>query len=152
MPIVGVACKTSGAHQQALFVGHRHTDFDAEFVGFSGLAFADAFNLWRVQRIKFILILALLGANALGALEPSFQGAQRQSVVGCGGHLAPDPANENAKDRALALDHAPEALELFGMGVTARLTLQGLAFGGKGLFEHDGATLGSRHHFAPGNL
>ena len=61
-------------------------------------------------------------------------------------------ADEDAKNSALAFDHASKTLELFGMGVTARLTLQGLAFGGKGLFEHDGATLGSRHHFEPGNL
>lgn len=73
MPIVGVACETSGAHQQALLVGHRDADFDAKFVGLAGLAFADAFNLWRVQRVEFVLVLALLGANALGAFQPGVQ-------------------------------------------------------------------------------
>ena len=81
-----------------------------------------------------------LSARALSALP------------GISGSLRLVSRMRTAKNRALAFDHAPEALELFGMGVIARLTLQGLAFGRKGLFEHDGATLGSRHHFAPGNL
>ena len=42
-------------------------------VGRAGLALADAFDLRGVQRVELVLVAALLGADALGALQPQRQ-------------------------------------------------------------------------------
>ncbi len=68
--------------------------------------------------------MALLRADALGELQPLLQLGQRQGVVG--GELrccapALHLAHDHAQDRALALDHALEVLELFGVALQAAL-------------------------------
>ena len=81
MAVVGVAGEAPGAHHQALFVGDGKTDLDAKFVGLSGLAFADAFDFWGVQRVEFFLVFRALGADTLGALQPGVQRIHAHGVV-----------------------------------------------------------------------
>jgi hypothetical protein len=101
---------------------------------------ADALHLRRVQRVQLVLVVTLLRADALGALQPHLQLGQRQWVVA--GELRRRPlalhlAHDHAQDRALALEHGLQALELLGMRVATGLAPQRLAFLGKGLLEHD---------------
>ena len=71
--VVGVAGEGPRAHHQALLVRDGQADLHAELVGLARLALADALHLGRVQRVELVLVVALLGADALGALQPHRQ-------------------------------------------------------------------------------
>ena len=134
MPVVRVAGEAARAHHQPLLVRHRQADLHAELVRVACLPLGDAFHLGSVQRIQFVLGMALLGADALGALQQSGQIADglgsaclmRRSATG--GHcslvgtlLALHFSHHHAQDRALALDGLAQPLELLGMALQAAL-------------------------------
>lgn len=135
--VTRVAGEAARAHHQALLVHDGHAHLHAELVGLTGLSFSDALHFRRVQGIE--LVLRALAADALGALHQRLQ--IRQS--GCTGFmagltdLALHLAQHNAQDRALALEHPAEALELPGVGVATRFAPQrpGLASLTKVCFE-----------------
>src|SRR5262245_55469809 len=100
-------------------------DFAAKLIGFAGLAFADAFDLGRVQRIDLRPALALLlMAHTQRQIEQRAK-AVFERWVAC--DLTADVTDDAAKPCAQELELAPGALELVGMGVAS---------------DHDGGTLG----------
>ena len=143
--VVRVTGEAARAHHQAVLVRDRQADLDAELVGLASLPLPDALSFWCVQRIQLVLVLGPLLVDALGALHPGVQlqlGAMGQAI-----HLAPNLPQQSAQDRALALEHAAQALELLGVGVATGLATQRLALALVGLLELDTSTLGQ-----PGDL
>jgi hypothetical protein len=67
MAVRGVAREAAGAHHQTLLVRDGQADLDAELVRLPGLAFSNALDFRSVQGAEFHLVVALLGAHALGA-------------------------------------------------------------------------------------
>ena len=50
-------------------MGHCDAGFDAELVRLPGFPLADAFHFRRVQGVELVLVLRLLGADALGSFQ-----------------------------------------------------------------------------------
>lgn len=67
--VVGVARHGPHAHHQAFLQRGGDADLHAKLVRCSGLAFADAFHLTRVQGIQLVLVLGSLSQDATGALQ-----------------------------------------------------------------------------------
>jgi hypothetical protein len=67
--VIGVAREGSGSHHQAALVRDGDAGLDAKFVGLAGFAFANALDLRRVQGVELVLVLRLLGADALGTFQ-----------------------------------------------------------------------------------
>ena len=115
-------------HELAAFgLGDRGRDGDlaAELIGCAGLAFADAFDLGRVQRIDFVAALAMiLVADAQREIEQRAE-ARLERVVA--GDLAADVADDAAQAGAQELERPTGSLELMGMSVAP---------------DHDGGALG----------
>ena len=92
-----------------------HAHFASELVGRARLAFADAFDLRRVQRIYLLAALAVI-------LQPDFDReieevgeALLEGGIALG--LAPDVADDAAEPGAQELQLPPHPLELMGMGI-----------------------------------
>ena len=151
--VVWVAREAARSHHQALFVRDSDTDLHAELVRFPGLAFADAFHLGGVQGIQLVLVLGPLAADALSALHQRLQVCQRR-CCGLAGlpYLALHLAQHDAQDRALALEHFAQSLELLGVGVAAGTPAQALAFLDEGLLERNTSPLGAGHHLVASDL
>jgi hypothetical protein len=97
-------------------VRHGDTGLDAELVWLKGFAFANALGFRRMQGIKLVLVFLLPGVDTLGPIEQCVQAAERGGArAGCYGQLAPDFAQDEAKEDALPFDRTAQALELFGM-------------------------------------
>ncbi len=91
------------------------TDLDAKLIGLVGLAFANALDLWGMQRIDLLASLALaLIADPIGQGELRRKG-RIQSLVRT--DLAADIADDAAQLGAQGSQRLVGALELFGMGV-----------------------------------
>ena len=90
-------------------------DLSAKLVGTMGLAFADAFDLGRMQRIDlpFALMLALL-AHPAGQHERMGEDALQFSLAL---DLAHDVANDPTEIGSDRLQRPVGALELLGVGV-----------------------------------
>ena len=69
VPIKGITGEAFGPHDQALFVRDRQAHLHAKLVAVSGLALADAFHLGGVQCVEFVLVVVLLYADAISALQ-----------------------------------------------------------------------------------
>ena len=163
--VVRVAGEAARAHHQALLVRHHEADLHAELVGVAGLALGDALHLRRVQRVELVLAVALLGADALGTLQPHRKVAESLRIAwfarryaACsdrgliGTQLALHLAHHHAENGALALDGLAQALELLGVGIAAGLAAQRLAFLGVGLLARDAGPLGSADHLVTCDL
>src|SRR5512133_246001 len=151
--IVRVARKGPRSHHQAALVRHGDTGFDAELVRLSGFAFTDTLDFRGMQGIKLVLVFPLLGADTFSPIEQRVQAAERgDAQTGCYGQLAPDFAQDNAKDGALPCDRTAQELELFGMGIAASFAAQRLAFLAKGLLQGDTGTPGCLHDLGAGNV
>src|SRR5215470_11359132 len=120
----------------------RHRDLAAELVRRPGLAFADAFDLGRVQRIDLM--------TALPVILETYPCCQREQIGKAllerllAGDLAPDVADHPAEPDAQELELPPRPLELVGMRVAP---------------DHDRGALGEapialpqRHVMAPGEI
>ena len=85
----------------------RKTDFDAKLITLARLALAEAFDLGRMQGVELVFVLALLRANALGALQYRVQLRPRQCAVRDRRfELAFDFTNDDAQYGALAFEGA----------------------------------------------
>ena len=74
VPIIGVARKVPGGPlAKPSLVRDSNAHLHAKLVGLSRLSFCAALDLGRVQRVELFLIVALLGADALGALQLGIQ-------------------------------------------------------------------------------
>lgn len=67
-------------------------------------------------------------------------------------HLSPNLADQHAKNRALAFDHAVQPAKLLGMGVATRPAPQRRALFIIGLLQCDAATLGQVHKLLAGHI
>ncbi len=153
MAVVGIAGESPSSDHQAALVGHGNTGFNAELVGLSCFALADAFDFRRMQGVKLVLVLRLLLADTFGAFEQDVQmgdGARR--FTGHGRQFATYFTQYNAEDGALAFDGTPQALELLGVGVAAGLAAQFLSLLDEGLFQTDADALGGFYDLDPGDL
>jgi len=144
MAVEGVAVQRLGVEHELTALGRgcrrRDRDLAAEFVRRPRLAFADAFDLGRVQRVDLGAALAMiLEADLEGEVE---QWAEAAVELGPAVEGAADVADDAAQAGAQELERTPGALELVGMGVAT---------------DHDGGALGhaqialaQRHRVAPG--
>lgn len=114
------------------------TAFDPELIGPTGLALADALNLWGMQGVE---LAASAGIGFAGGLSVNAGHAVKEilqlafSRLGQSVHLALHIAHEHPKDGALAAQHFAQALELLGMSVTPGLAPQRAAFSLEGLLR-----------------
>ncbi len=121
-----------------------------ELVGLARLALSDALNFRRVQRVRLALVLGLLGADALGALQPRCQ--LRAGRLGHRAQLARDLAEEHPEDRALAAQHGAHALELLGMAVPGGTAAQHFALALVGHLQRDARAFGQAHELLSRDL
>lgn len=61
------------SEHKAALVGYDDAGLDAEFIGFPGFAFADAFDFRGMQGVKFVLVFGLLLADAFCPFEQGVQ-------------------------------------------------------------------------------
>ena len=93
----------------------RHRDLAAELVRRPGFAFADAFDLGRVQRIDLMTALpVILKAHPYCQREQVGKALFERPVAG---DLAPDVADHTAEPNAQELELTPGPLELVRMRV-----------------------------------
>src|ERR1017187_965449 len=67
--IVGIGGKTFGADQPSASTGDRHTDLVAELIGLARLALGDALHLGFMHAIDLVLVVPLLGVDAMRRLQ-----------------------------------------------------------------------------------
>jgi hypothetical protein len=121
VPVERIAVQRLGVQQKLAAFGlgdrRRHRDLAAELVGYAGLAFADAFNLGRVQAIDLVAALAgILVSHAQREIEQRAE-ARRERVIA--GDLAAEVADDAAEPDAQELEPAPCSFELMGMAIAA---------------------------------
>jgi hypothetical protein len=119
------------------------------------LHLADALDFGRMQRVQLVLVVALLSAHALAALQPHHQIAHRLGVIGREVRpfaLTLHFTHDDAQDRALALDHFFQTTKLLGVRVTTGTAAQFLALFGKRLLELDARALGGADHLVARDL
>ena len=122
VPVVGIA-RQCGSVQHELAargtgVGGDDRDLDAELVGRTGLALADALDLWGVEGIELPTALALpLRADLGGPRERALEGRLDRLVAG---DLAPDIADQPAQASAQEAHFSMVAIELLGVGIASR--------------------------------
>lgn len=79
--VLGVARKCPCANDQPMFLGDRETHLDAGLVGLPRLAFADAFDLWRMLK-HFWRERAVLDARYLHRMVLYRQESAGSKLVG----------------------------------------------------------------------
>ena len=105
---MGIAGQRLGVQHElaALAAVDRRRDahLDPELIGLVGFSLADAFDLWRMQRVDLLAALPLtLIANLMGQRQRQGEGVIEGGVIG---DLAPDIADNAAQqgsDRRKAL-------------------------------------------------
>ena len=130
---------------QALLVGDSNPCLDTEFKWLAGFALANTLNFWSVECVQFVFVLALLGMNAGGSLEPHLQGLQLFALVFHQRQLPLYLSEQNPKDRLLAFDGASKSFELLGMRIAPSAPTKLFAFFLKGLLELNASPFGSLH-------
>ena len=143
MAIERVAVQCLGVQHElaALGLGRRGGDrhLAAELVGRPGLAFADAFDLGRVQRIDLVAALAMvLKAYPVRQGKQVGEASRERRVAG---DLAADVADHPAEPDAQELQLAAGPLELMGVAVARDHDRRALG--------HPAITLPQRHGVAP---
>src|SRR5208337_4681648 len=63
--IVRIGGKTFGADQPPAPAGDRHTDLVAELIGLARLALGDALHLGFMHAVELVLVVPLLGVDAM---------------------------------------------------------------------------------------
>lgn len=99
-------------------VSGDNRNLDAELVGRTGLALADAFGLGRMEGIQLPAALALLLGSDLGGARQR-QGKRRLDVR-VAFDLAADVTDQAAQTRAQDAQFSTVAVELLGVGVAPR--------------------------------
>jgi hypothetical protein len=122
MPVVWVVRQRLGVQHELAArragVGGDDRNLDAELVGRTGLAFADAFGLRGMEGIQLPAALALLLGPDLGGARQR-QGKRRLDVL-MAFDLAADVPDQPAQTRAQDAQFSTVAVELFGVGVAPR--------------------------------
>ena len=67
--VIRIAGEGARTQHQAKLMRDHHGVLEPELVGLARLALADALHLRRVQRVQLVLVMTLLRADVLGALE-----------------------------------------------------------------------------------
>ena len=76
-----------------------------------------------MQAVELVLVLRLLGADALGTFQQGVQPCDSAQDIGaCRAQFPLDLADHDAEDGPLPFDDTAQALELFGVGVAAGFT------------------------------
>jgi hypothetical protein len=155
VPVIRVADKAPGTHDQIALERHGQTDLHTKLVRVTTLALADALHLWRVPAVELGAVTHRFAAAGLS--DQPFGLVQRVSQCFLYGlaercHLASNLALQPSNDGALAFDDFSHAFELAGMGVTASLVAQQLAFFGIDLLELDAIGFGRLDHLGPDRL
>ena len=120
--------------------GGCNADLDAELIGLVGLALADAFDFWGMQRIDLLPPLArALVAHANGQGYLGVEGGVQRRVFS---NLAADIADHPAQLGFQGAQRPIGALELFGVGVALMLDQGELADPLIGLAKLDPLSLG----------
>ena len=117
--VVRVARHAAAAHHQAFLERGGDADLHAELIGGSRLAFADAFDLGRVQRVQLVFVLGFLRQNAAHAVQQIF--GFGFGLLGQFVELAANLAVHATHAGLQGLDHPSHAPVLFGVGVAADL-------------------------------
>jgi hypothetical protein len=130
--------------------GCRHAHLDAELIGFVSLAFPDALDLGRMQRINLPTALAL----ALILHPASERERQREDLgkLGPAGNLADEVADDAPEHGPNAPQGPVRALELLGVGVALVPDQRDLAHPHIGLAQHDAVLLGQAHQALAGPM
>src|SRR4030081_327511 len=120
--VIGVARQCPGMQHELTArgagVGGDDRDLDAELVGRTGLALADALGLGGMEGIELPAALALLLASDLGGARQR-QGKRRLDVR-LAFDLAANVTHQPTQTRAQDAQFSTVAVELFGMGITSR--------------------------------
>jgi hypothetical protein len=120
--VVGIARQCLGLQHELAArgtgVGGDDRDLDAELVGRTGFAFADALDLRCMEGIELPAELALALGSDLG-------GPRERALEGCldglaASDLAPDIADQPAKASAQEAHFSMVAVELLGVDITPR--------------------------------
>lgn len=136
--VIRIAGEAAHAHDQAALM----CDLQTELLGLTGLALADAFGLRRMQGVELGLVLGQLATIALVALHRGVQ--PRSGIVDQAIQLAPHLARESAQDRALALEHRAQSLEL--LDIVTCTSVQRPAVALVGLLQLDTAAFDHAGH------
>jgi len=107
-------------------------DLETKLLGLPGLALANALNFRCAQGVQLVLVLRTPPAGLPSPLDPRPHGSL--PLVRGAQEFALDVAQQAAQDRALAFEHAEQALELLGVCVATGPPAQPLASALVGLF------------------
>ena len=69
VPVVRIARHRAHPHNESFLERGRHRYLHAELIGRSCLAFRDALNLRRVERVELVLVLGLLRQDPLRPIQ-----------------------------------------------------------------------------------
>lgn len=116
VPIIWGAGESLGGQKQPLPVGGGDPDLAAELIALVGLAFGDAGHLWGMQAVELLLVLRLLGQEALDQTQET---GEASLSLGVAGDLAADVSLDPPQIGAQALQLPAHALVLAGMGITS---------------------------------
>jgi hypothetical protein len=120
--VVGIARQRFGLQHELAArgtgIGGDDRDLDAELVGRTGFAFADALDLRCMEGIELPAALALaLGSDLGGPRERALEGRLDGLAAS---DLAPDIADQPARASAQEAHFPMMAVELLGVGITPR--------------------------------
>ena len=60
MSIVGVACKRTSPHHEAVCMGDHNRSFNPKLIRLAGLTFANALHLWGMHGVQLVFVFGSL--------------------------------------------------------------------------------------------
>jgi len=155
MPVIRIAGKASGAHDQVALERHGQAHLHAKLVGVATLALGDALDLRGMPAVELGPVAHRLAATSL-CHQPFglVQGMTQHLLHGQAehAHLAVHFPLQPTDDGALAFDDFAHPSKLTGMGIATRLETKLTSFLGIGLLELNAMGLGRIDHLGSGCL